>query len=100
MDISSVNNLAAAGATPAPASPGPVSADQQSLIQAVKAVNAADLFGPNNELSFQLDRNARQVVIRIVNRDTHELVDQLPPEYVLRLAEEIGEGKNGTSGND
>jgi len=100
MDISSVNNLAASAGVPSGPTPlQPLSADQRTLIHAVKAVNAADLFGPENELSYTLDRNARQVVVRIVNRQTHEVVDQLPPESVLRMAEEMEGRENSTSEN-
>ena len=89
MDITGVN---AVGQTPVSA-PAPVTPEQlaenRDLVQAVKALNAAASFGDNNELSFLLDRNTRLPVIRIVNRKTNELVDQIPPEYVLRLAEEL-----------
>ncbi len=87
METSSIPPLSAptgaASATPPPATP-----DQRALIQAVKAINATALFGDHNELSFIMDRNTRQVVVRVVNRDTREVVRQIPAEYVLRLAEE------------
>lgn len=64
-------------------------ADQRTLIQAVKAVDATQLFGQENELTFVLDRITRRPLVRIVNRKTGEVVQQIPPEYVLRLAEEM-----------
>jgi flagellar protein FlaG len=87
MDISSVPPVSAptGAAPPAPQIPTP---DQRALIHAVKAINATALFGEDHELSFILDRNTRQVVVRVVNRDTREVVRQIPAEYVLRLAEE------------
>ncbi|PYT33820.1 MAG: hypothetical protein DMG58_06315 [Acidobacteria bacterium] len=36
-----------------------------------------------------LATTTRLPVIRIVNRKTNEVVDQIPPEYVLRLGEEL-----------
>ena len=63
--------------------------ENRDLVQAVKALNAAASFGDNNELAFLMDRTTRLPVIRIVNRKTNEVVDQIPPEYVLRLAEEL-----------
>jgi uncharacterized FlaG/YvyC family protein len=42
------------------------------------------LFGHDNELTFVLDRASRRAVVRIVNRDTHEVIQQIPAEYVLR----------------
>jgi uncharacterized FlaG/YvyC family protein len=90
MNISSINNLVAqAGAPAQPGVPNPPNQDQRTLIKAVKAVNATEMFGQDNELTFFLDRNSRRAVVRIVNKKTREVVQQIPPEYVLRMAEEI-----------
>lgn len=62
--------------------------EQRQLIQAVKAVNEAKLFGQNSELTFSYDRQTRRTVMQIVDRETQEVIRQIPPEYVLRLAEE------------
>jgi len=88
MDISSIPQVFLPALTPAetPVS-RPPSADQHALVQAVKAVNAIELFGQDNELTFFLDRNTHRAVVRIVNRNTREVVQQIPDEYVLRLAE-------------
>lgn len=64
-------------------------AEQRSLIQAVRALNAADLFGNGRELSFALDRETRRPVIRIVDRNTKEVIQQIPAEYALRMAEDL-----------
>ncbi len=90
MDISSVNHLATPTAnTPQPAEPPPATQDQRALIHAVKAVNSSELFGQENELTFVLDRNTHRAIVRIVNRNTRQVVQQIPAEYVLRLAEEF-----------
>jgi uncharacterized FlaG/YvyC family protein len=90
MDLSSIRNtnpnLTAPVESPVPRE---VAEEQRALIPAVKAVNAAGLFGQDNELTFFLDRNTRRAVVRIVNRETREVVDQIPNEYVLRMAEEL-----------
>lgn len=93
MDISSINNYPGTVTAPTEApSAGPLAQDQRDLIHAVRAINATDLFGQDNELTFILDRASRRAVVRIVNRDTHEVVQQIPAEYVLRLAEELKRG--------
>jgi uncharacterized FlaG/YvyC family protein len=90
MDISALSNLPAVNsAHTAPAEPNPQAPERRELIQAIKAVNAAGVFGQDNELTFVLDRGSRRAVARLVNRQTHEVVQQIPAEYVLRLAEEI-----------
>jgi len=42
-----------------------------------------------NEINFRVIPKARQVVVRIVNSKTGELVNQIPQEYLLRMAEEV-----------
>jgi len=71
-------------------SPGQLGQNRE-LIQAVRRVNAAELFGQENELTFLLDCQTRQLVVRVVNRKTNEVVRQSPPEYILRLSEELRE---------
>jgi uncharacterized FlaG/YvyC family protein len=91
MDITGVNGLGPISAiAPAPAALDKV-AENRDIVQAVKAVNAASSFGDNNEVSFMLDRNTKLPVIRIINKDTKELVQQIPAEYLLQLAEELGQ---------
>ena len=94
MEITGVNGLGTfAVNTAAPAPPDQAqAAENRNLVQAVKALNSAQSFGDQNELTFLLDRNTRLPVIRIVDRKTKEVIDQIPPEYVLRLAEELRKG--------
>ncbi len=90
MNISSISNLVSyAGAVSQAAHPAPPQTeDQKALIQAVKAVNAAEMFGQDNEITFIIDRAARIAVVRVVNKKTGELVQQIPNEQVLKMAEE------------
>ncbi|MEQ1884418.1 MAG: flagellar protein FlaG [Bryobacteraceae bacterium] len=93
MEISSINNVPSTVTAPTEATHGnQATQTQRELIQAIRAVNAADLFGQNNELTFILDRASKRTVVRIVNRDTREVIQQIPAEYVLRLAEELSRG--------
>jgi uncharacterized FlaG/YvyC family protein len=89
MEILPINNNAPAVTTYEPHVTRQDAEEQRKLIHAVKAVNATDLFGQDNELTFVLDRNTRRAVVRIVNRETREVVEQIPSEYVLRMAEEL-----------
>ena len=63
-------------------------AENRDLIRAVKALNGSEMFGEENELTFQRDPSTQRMVVRIVNRNTREVVSQIPPEYVLRLVED------------
>ena len=63
--------------------------ERRELVKAIKAINATEFFGENYELTFVLDRETRRPLMRIIDRQTREVIRQLPPEYTLRLAEEI-----------
>lgn len=63
-------------------------ATQRQLIQAVKAVNGAELFGQDTELTFVLDRETHKTLVRVINKKTREVMLQIPPESVLRMAAE------------
>jgi flagellar protein FlaG len=64
-------------------------AEKRELIRAVKALNAAELFGQNLELTFVLDRETHRPLVRIIDKETKEVIRQIPPEYALRLAEDL-----------
>ena len=63
--------------------------EQRELIHAVRAVNAAAAFGDDNELTFYFDRNTHKALVRIVNKQTREVVRQIPNESVLRIAQQF-----------
>ena len=63
--------------------------EQREIVHAVRALNKAELFGQNNELTFIIDRETRRPLVRIINRKTNEIVRQIPPEYALRMAEDM-----------
>jgi hypothetical protein len=62
--------------------------EHRDLIQAVRAINSADLFGQNNELTFVFDRDSRRTLVRVVDRNTQEVVMQIPAERVIEMAKE------------
>ncbi len=64
-------------------------AEQQELVRAVRAVNASGLMGADQELTFSMDREARKMVVRVIDRKTHEVLLQIPNEQVLRMAERL-----------
>ena len=59
-------------------------AQTRQLVQAVKALNQSELYGQDRELQFARDPQSHMVVIKVVQQTTGEVVDQLPPEAVLR----------------
>ncbi len=92
MDTKSVDrSISAVPVTEAPTEHQNVE-ERREIVKAIKAINATELFGENYELTFVLDRETQRPLLRIVDRQTREVIRQLPPEYTLRLAEQIGVG--------
>ena len=90
MDVISLNQglQVASAAAPAPTTQVDKAAENREVIQAVKALNGSEMFGQDNELLFAKDQQTHRMVIRVVNKNTQEVISQIPPEYVLRLAED------------
>jgi len=88
MDITGIDRAAPSSHAPTPVAPVDHAAESREIVQAVKALNGTEMFGPENELRFQKDPLTQRMVVRLVNRKTSEVVTQVPPEYVLRLAED------------
>ena len=94
MDITAVNR--SLQTAPVHTTPVPVdqAAENREVVQAVKALNGTEMFGQDNQLRFQKDPRTGRMVIRVVNNKTNEVISQIPPEYVLRLAEDIKQPKS------
>lgn len=63
--------------------------EQRELVKAVRSLNAAEVFGEARELAFAVDRETRRPVIRIVDRVSREVIQQIPAEYALRMAQDF-----------
>jgi uncharacterized FlaG/YvyC family protein len=86
--IDASNALAAAGQpVQSSRSPEQVAKDRE-LIKAVRALDSTELFGSNSELTFVFDRKIQRALVRVIDRNTQEVIMQLPAEYVVRMAEE------------
>ena len=89
MDITAINRGDVGLHAPTPVAPVDKSAEHRQVVQAVKAVNGTEMFGPENELQFQRDATTKRMVVKVVNRKTREVLSQIPQEYVLRLSEDL-----------
>lgn len=70
--------------------------DPQVLSSAVNRINQ-HLNKYNTSLQFQMDDVHNQVVIRVVDQETHEVVRQIPSETALALAQFFDEVTAGRS---
>jgi uncharacterized FlaG/YvyC family protein len=89
MEVTAISLNSIGSAAPAPPDPTDRASENRDVVQAVKALNGSQMFGQENELRFQKDPDTRRLVVRVVNRQTNEVVSQVPAEYVLRLAEDL-----------
>lgn len=92
MTISSIGSL---GNWATPQDPATQIPARRQVVRAAKAINESSILG-ENQLVFSIDSETRREIIRIENRDTHEVVLQIPPEYVLRLAQQLHRGSAQT----
>ena len=66
-------------------------AERRQLVLAAKTINESEVLGAQNEVVFVMDRVSNRAIMRVVNRTTQEVVMQVPPEYLLQLAKELGQ---------
>lgn len=88
MDINSIRPAASSTAAPSQVSAAE-GAQRRQLLEAAQSVNGSGVLG-ENQLVFMLDRQTHRAVFRVVDRTTQQVVAQIPPEYVLRLAQDLG----------
>lgn len=107
MGIQSLNGYAGgqpqpavgAGSSPAPAAPVAVSQpdlpvqqaappDPQQIRQAVEQIKAA-LSTKSSALQFTLDDQTGKTIVRVTDRETGELIRQIPSEEMLEIAKAV-----------
>jgi len=89
MDITAISRSVETLHAPAPAIPADRAAENREVVQAVKALNGAEMFGQDSELMFQRDPITQRMVIQLVDPKTKEVISQIPKEYLLRLAQDL-----------
>jgi uncharacterized FlaG/YvyC family protein len=67
---------------------------QQAVVAAVRALNKSELQGSGREMQFTRDSQTQKMVIQIVDSQTGEVLDQIPPEQVLRIMANFGNSVN------
>jgi hypothetical protein len=91
MNIASVNSPAPMGPTDLPSTRA-LNEKQRTVIRAVTAVNASGTFGQDNEVTYSVDRAAGMVVVKLVSKTDGRVLQQIPAEYMVRMAEELNRG--------
>jgi len=89
MEIGPINPINVSAAINAPATTQDSVAYVRQLVTAIRGLNKSELLGQGRELSFTRDPDTQRPVIQILDRDSGEVIDQIPPEMVLQMATEV-----------
>jgi flagellar protein FlaG len=61
-------------------------ADRRAVLAAVKELDLPELNRPNRGLNISYDRDTRQSIVQIVDRDSGEVLQQIPGKDVVERA--------------
>jgi len=87
MDIPRVDSMGVSTAVSVPTPTNENDVPVRQLVTAVHEINRSELMGEGRQLTFTRDPDTRKPVIQIVDQSTGEVLDQIPPETVLQLAQ-------------
>lgn len=63
--------------------------NDRPAIAAVQWLNQTEWLGQDRKLTYSRDRETGRLVIQILDRQTGDVLDQIPPEFILRLVNEL-----------
>jgi uncharacterized FlaG/YvyC family protein len=61
----------------------------RELVKAVKELNRSQFSGSDRQLTFRWDAHASRPVIRIVDRGTGELIEEIPAETFQKMMNDL-----------
>jgi uncharacterized FlaG/YvyC family protein len=87
MEISLNRRAEAIQAFQQPVQPSPeLRAEVREIVQAVKKVNETELAGSRSELTIVVDPQTKRPKVRLIDKETGEVLQQIPPESLLEIA--------------
>jgi uncharacterized FlaG/YvyC family protein len=89
MEIPRVDSIGVSTAVSTPTPANEKDVPVREVVTAVHEVNKSELMGEGRQLTFTRDPETRRPVIQIINQNTGEVLDQIPPETVLELAQQL-----------
>ena len=88
MDVSKIDSVGAMNLVNGVAPSTDVVSSRQ-IVSAVQEINKSEIMGEGRQLTFSRDPQTRRQVIQIVDQQTGDVIDQIPPETVLQLAAQL-----------
>ena len=75
-------------------------AEQRRVVQAVQYLNKSQLSGEGqgSNFRFTIDRDANRTIVKVMDGKTKEVLYQIPPDEVIRLAAESRRKNRETDG--
>jgi uncharacterized FlaG/YvyC family protein len=67
----------------------------RELVAAVCALNRPELLDQGRELKMRRNARGRMPMVDLVDRESGEILDELPPEEVLRMMAELEKEREG-----
>jgi uncharacterized FlaG/YvyC family protein len=89
MDIPRVDSTGASPAVGAHTPSKPTDVPVREIVTAVHEINKSELMGEGRQLTFTRDPDTRRPVIQIVDQNTGEVLDQIPAETLLEMAQQF-----------
>ena len=89
MDIRPVHAMAAGNPVSNPAATPDNEIPVRQVVTAVREINKSELMGQGRQLTFTRDPETHRPIIQIIDKESGEIVDQLPAETVLNLAKQL-----------
>jgi uncharacterized FlaG/YvyC family protein len=71
-----------------PAAAAESRARTQAVAAAVRTINESGIVGPDRQVTFSTDSASRELVVRVVDKQSKDVLVQWPSEYALNLAQE------------
>lgn len=89
MEIPRVDSIGVSTAVSAPTTSSDKDVPIRELVTAVHEINKSELMGEGRQLTFSRDPQTRRPVIQIVDQTTGEVLDQIPSQTLLELAQQL-----------
>jgi flagellar protein FlaG len=67
-----------------------LSLSEKAIIQAIEKANKA-LAGPTTNLSFSIHKETKEIMVKVINSETQEVIREIPPEKVLDMVAKMME---------
>jgi len=88
MEIPRVDSIGVSTAVSSP-TPNVKDVPVREIVSAVNEVNKSELMGEGRQLAFTRDPETRRPVIQIIDQNTGEVLDQIPSETLLQIAQQF-----------